>query len=577
MLSSSLQTTIAQATPKDVKLSIRHLVTSPTLCPPLFSPPPGHSDEHTRCENHFLTVSICPDLPTEDVKDDGAELFIFAIEVLVFTTANLTTIFVSKADSTGYLYILKLPPTAKSLMRSIATSFLSHLISLRQRHGIRLVLSLFARAQNQYLFPGSMENPHKHILDDRGLVKWWCRVIDPIVRRYEPETQVDVSNGRVAGEKDCDSEAKAAASATAYLIVPGCDKFESRAFLPPSAKLDPQDRRRWLNSYPLHQICGSRTAPPRCQVPRFPDDPKSRFLLELDDEIPDITNEMNSGQWLSIKTIDQFWEMMAFRQECSSGRLVGFLWVVINPPGLLNSVPMAPSTCRNENDQATYDCASVLDDKCISRMGDATTLNSISETEPNHPSGGSITRELEVQPQGKGTYDAISPPQPDSGVKETPTHPTESLSESAVGTIILSDENYQDLMKLLVELDFDNEKAAVESTNSWLSKLSTIIGRSNHGVIVIGECQSIEPSTQESTNTLNLLSGGLIRKRKRGPADTETPMDGDARPDSSMTSTREDINGQEESPRNSDPQITAPTINVLNGCMIRKKHKKEDS
>src|SRR6266487_4672259 len=35
-----------------------------------------------------------------------------------------------------------------------------------------------AWAQGQYLFPGSVENSRKHILNDRGLVKWWCRALN---------------------------------------------------------------------------------------------------------------------------------------------------------------------------------------------------------------------------------------------------------------------------------------------------------------------------------------------------------------------------------------------------------------
>jgi hypothetical protein len=49
-------------------------------------------------------------------------------------------------------------------------------------------------------------------------------------------------------------------------------------------------------------------------VPVFPDDPKARFLHDL----------KGDGQ-LSTTTLGQFWELMEHRQECSSGRLVGFI------------------------------------------------------------------------------------------------------------------------------------------------------------------------------------------------------------------------------------------------------------
>ncbi|KAK5240099.1 hypothetical protein LTR16_011110, partial [Cryomyces antarcticus] len=63
------------------------------------------------------------------------------------------------------------------------------------------------------------------------------------------------------------------------------------------------------------------------------------FLDELDEELPDASSSQinvspkkrSAGQWKSVKTLEQFWEMMAYRQECSSGRLVGFIWVVFTP------------------------------------------------------------------------------------------------------------------------------------------------------------------------------------------------------------------------------------------------------
>ncbi|KLJ08258.1 hypothetical protein EMPG_16316 [Blastomyces silverae] len=573
MLSSSLGAALARSAPKDVELIVRHLATSPAPCSALFSAPPGQTDEPTTCENNFLTVSIQPDAPEDGKVDNRDELFIFAIEILVFTTANLTTVFVSKADSTGYLYRLKLPPTAKSLMRSISTAVLSHFVSALQRPGIRLVLSLFARAQNQYLFPGSVENPGKHILDDRGLVKWWCRVVDPILRRHAPETKVDV-NGHIAEEeKNRDTEAKTT-SATAYLIVPGCDKFESRTFFPPSAKLDPQTRPRWLNSYPLHQICGSQTAPPRCQVPRFPDDPKARFLLDLDDEVPDITNETSTGQWHSIKTIDQFWEMMAYRQECSAGRLVGFLWVVINPPGLLNSVPMMSSTSDNAQSTLNIESTSGNNATIKAEIAPSLVLDSKQTWQGINPT----TEECQTHERKETGVGSL--PKNDVMAKDPPTNSARPASvENCTDAIELNEKDYHDLMSLLVELDFDNEKAAIESTNSWVSKLSTIIGRNDHGEKVVGQCepQPVEKSTPQPAGASNLLSGGLIRKRKKDAGNTGTPStDGLDAGRSSGAATHEGNNDSELPSTSSSLPMTTPTINVLDASMIRKKKKREE-
>lgn len=173
-MEADLADLLAKVLPTGVEITVRHVSSTPTPCEALFAAAPGQVSEPTFCENHFLSVSI-------DRNDDG-ETIIFGMEVLVYNAAHLTTIFVSKADSTGLLHLLKLPRRV-SVLRLVSNTFLSFLARTRQRPGVRLVVSLFARAQNQYLFPGSIENAEKHVLDDRGLIKWWCRVLDPILDR----------------------------------------------------------------------------------------------------------------------------------------------------------------------------------------------------------------------------------------------------------------------------------------------------------------------------------------------------------------------------------------------------------
>ena len=178
---------------------------SPKPCDPLFSAPQGSEPEKTRLANHFLAVSNKPNGETDDV------LFL-GIEALVYTTCNLTTIFVSKADSTGCL-----PQQRPSPIRVIATTFLKWLSAKeRQKHPSRkLVISLFARSQTQYLFPGSADNGSKHVLDDRQLIKWWARVLDPIIQK-----ESGVKDPAKAGEVEYDG----------YITVPGYSKPELRSF-----------------------------------------------------------------------------------------------------------------------------------------------------------------------------------------------------------------------------------------------------------------------------------------------------------------------------------------------------------
>lgn len=496
---------LAQILPTNVRLTVRHVSSMPRLCEALFAAPPEESPEATFCENHYLSVSA---------SAFGREIIIFGMEVLIYTTAQLTTIFVSKADSTGFLHNLELPPKV-SLLRLISNAFLSFLVLTRQREGVRLVLSLFARAQNQYLFPGSIHNPGKHVLDDRGLIRWWCRALDPILRQYEPES--------MSGEKDCAAES-AKSSATAFLIVPGCDKFETSGFFPVSARSDDQARPRWLNMYPRHQLCRDPDAPPRCLIPRFPDDPKTRFLIDLDDELPGPAEDVSvhSGQWRSVKSLDQFWEMMSFRQECSAGRLVGFLWVVINPPGVVNSIRAADTRG--------------------------------SQFFEHHGSGiPQPPRLLESGLSDRSHGQFVSAPQPFGSISDHPKAPAYPnpfyWPEAGRGHVVLSGADYKSAIDFLLEQEFHDEQASIDSTKAWVDKVASLSDQLIWGEDVVGANAAGE-STARPTEPNNLMNSGLIRKRKMAAEDNPESL-------ASATAVSQPASG----------------VNVLDANIIRKKKK----
>lgn len=484
---------LAQVLPAGVKITVRHVSSTPTPCAALFAAPPGVEPEATFCANHFLTVSISKDSQT-DSNGHGPEIIVFGIEVLVYSTAHLTTIFVSKADSTGYLHLLQ-TASKVSLLRLISNTFLSFLLRTHQRPGVRLVLSLFARAQNQYLFPGSIHNPGKHVLDDRGLIKWWCRVADPILREYEPE-----SGSQEKGLLDRTMES-AKSSATAFLIVPGCDKFETRGFFPPAAKTDDKERPRWVNSYPVRQLCDSPEAPPRCLIPRLPDDPKTRFLIDLDDELPESTeagaedqSKMPPGQWRSVKSLEQFWEMMSFRQECSAGRLVGFLWLVINPPGLENSVQMTSSRA------VTGD------------VGKESSESTALQSAPAEEQSKTTPPSKDVPGDSKTQAPSSQPQEPQ---KQTTEQPPFYWPECGRGDAVLSEADYKTAIDFLLTQDFDNEEISIASTKAWAEKIASITDQLWVGKHVEGRNTSTGQSASQTSEPTNLMDSGLIRKRKK--------------------------------------------------------------
>ncbi|KAL2830671.1 histone acetylation protein-domain-containing protein [Aspergillus pseudoustus] len=499
---------LAKVLPTGVKLTIRHISSTPTASTALFAPPPGEEAEPTFCENNFLSASISPS-NKEDA--DGAEIIVFGIEVLVYTTAHLTTIFVSKADSTGHLHLLNAAPKS-SILRRLTNTFLSFLVRTHQRPGVRLVVSLFARAQNQYLFPGSIENAEKHVLDDRGLIKWWCRALDPILREYQSESG--------SQEQDKKHEESAHSSATAYLIVPSCDKFETKGFFPPSAKSDDKARPRWLNAYPLNQLCSNPGAPPRCLVPRFPDDPKTRFLIDLDDELPEDGATKGSGQWRSVKSLDQFWEMMSFRQECSAGRLVGFLWLVINPPGVLNSNPMLSS-----------------------KLG-ITEVRDVSGTSTSTVSATSQQPESSASLKGSGDQ---------TKVKLTNDGSAFYWPQSGRGHGVLSEADYKAAINFLLEQDFFNDEVSTASTGAFNNKVAALADELWIGQLVDGKATNEEstgpPLAPAPTAVPTTL---LVRKRKKDQSEpSETTLSAPTGTEASSVS----------------------GVNVLQANLIRKKKK----
>ena len=543
----SLPDCFANELPEGCRFTIHHLSSPPTQCPAIFAAPPGQSPEETYCESQFLSVSI---------KHRDQHLQVFAIEVLIYTTKLLTTLFVSKADSTGYLYLLDLPKGTPSPLRIICTTFLSFLIEERMRPDRRLVLSLFARAQDQYLFPGSIENSHKHVLDDRGLIKWWCKVADPLLEGSQKQEKEEVlylsSHPLRAG----------------FLRVPGCDKYETRGFFP---KGQAGEEHCWTIADPLQELAPSASLPERCLVPRFPDDPKARFLIDLDDELPEeetqesqvqrsdnteaaqtlpgltgqsLTSQpligqpytmttateegqvqtgkmpssqrSNAGRWRSIRSLDQFWDMMSFRQECSAGRLVGFLWAVFTPLELQNTnvdVQMAGRGISSTSLPTPMDSQHQETDRLP----------------PGSPLRSSPPREAPNTPRSTAQPSQV-PPTPSrvkvqeiQQLQEQPARTAYYLwPPSSRGEIVLRAKDYKMVGDLLLRLDYADEEIAMDSTKKLIDDVVKRADTQSWGRRVVGikkTAASVPAPAANCSAPATMLNAGLVRKKKRPAAD----------------------------------------------------------
>lgn len=512
---SSLKECFGKLLPQGCRFTIHHLSTPPTQCPAIFAAPPGEQPEDTYCESHFLSASV---------DSDGRQLQVFAIEVLIYTTDYLTTLFVSKADSTGYLHILKLPKGTPSPLRILSTTFLQYLIEERRRPDRRLVLSLFARAQNQYLFPGSVENNQKHVLDDRGLIKWWCKVVDPILSIYgnEENDRISETNGPTISEPGIKSHG--------FLRVPGCDTYETRSFIPKIGHAE--SHRRWSTTDPLLQLGKVPHLPERCLIPRFPDDPKARFVEQLDDELPDEVTQPSvsqtedfpsmtkkTGRWRSVQGLEQFWEMMSFRQECSSGRLVGFLWAVfspVNPLWTRKYSNLVQST--HKPPQSTLPAPLGPQDQESARLPPQPPLRSSPGLEPHSKTPPLSPSNPPPAPRPvKAKKDAIQ------------AQPEEPKSyywpSSSRGEIVLMQKDYERVGSLLLRLDYADEEIAAHSTRKWIDDVARRAGVKTWGYIVVGEVDPPVMNGAGNSTTPAVLNAGLIRKKKRPVDNLDGPND----------------------------------------------------
>ncbi|KAJ0383576.1 hypothetical protein COL922a_010228 [Colletotrichum nupharicola] len=566
---------LAAVLPKGYRFGVYHLSTPPTKSQALYSAPPDERDDRTFCEKHFLAISIDSRPKTTDeaskdstVKDtDTKQVLVLALEVYIYTTAYSSTIFVAKADSTGYLKLLNLPKGTPSPIKEISSAFVTYLVEQRRRKGIQTVVSLFARAQNQYLFPGSVDYSGKHVLDDRGLVKWWCKVLDPLLEKPP------VGNGDPWG------------SVKGYLVIPGLDDYETKAFIPRG----PKSAANWVLGHALEKISHYTKeydwVPARCLIPRFPDDPKSRFRDELDEEAGKSKQVKTTGLWKSVKTLETFWEMMAFRQECSSGRLTGFIWAVFDPEAEKDELPRresAASTLPTPN--PSFDPSNPPTTPSRQKAARPTTpMSTPRKLFPVSPSGTPTKKSGEKKPDEKKSLKKkrktgiVMTRQPRIKKQQRNYLLDKPISTAYYywpaegrGRRIVDEACYKRTNELLLHLDFSKLELATGSTRRWINEVG--MGET-WGLDVVGKREIPAPVTNESSaGEVNNLSG-LIKRKRPDDAAKDEPANkvnvlatGLVRKKPKTEETADEKKAEE-----------ASAVNVLGGGLIRKKPKADDA
>lgn len=557
---SLLAEELSKVLPKDIKFEAYHLSTPPTVTDALFHPPAPElaleTEEprptkplRTYCEKHFLALSIHAE---EHKPDSHGQVLAFGLEIYIYTTSFSTIIFVAKADSTGYLSLLNLPKGTPSPIREVTVAFIAFLVSTRRRPYKMVVVNLFARAQSQYLFPGSVKNGGKHVLDDRGLVKWWCRVLDSLVEGS------DIDGINKAREDWY--------STYGYLVVPGLDEYEARSFLPRSKTNEMTwrlgDPLQQMSPYAAHPGLYGESIPPRCLIPTFPDDPKARFVEELEEATPTKIKLLRG--WTTSRTLDEFWEMMAFRQECSSGRLTGFIWVVFDAKSPPKSTARPDATAL-PTPNASFNAS----DEPLPAV--FVPSRSLYTTAPGPPD--TIRSELIAlrrKRAKKGLRGHIVPRQPQIKTHNRTKFPDRISTryyywpEAGRGQVVLDESGYNRAVELLLHLEFAKLDVAITSTARWVSEVN--VG-AKWGLEIVGLREKpVQRNTSSSdTGAVNNPSGLIQRKRLAENVVVNTLGAGLVR--------KKAKTADDDDASTSRQQAAQPQVNVLSGGLVRKKPK----
>lgn len=230
---------------------------------------------------------------------------LFALEIYTFYDPTGVTLFVSKADTTGQSPHVNGQDVRVSI-KDVTRAILG--VLLRQCAGRRVRICLFARPEKQYLFPLSADYPKKHVLTGPQLIRWWVSCLNSLLGAYEGLPKATL---RIPG----------AETRTVETFLPGSNwqlgdifNYQEPDKMDSAKKADKPKTDATTDSAVPAVVPDSELA--IFQLPRFPDDPKSRFLDFLAGEGRTTT--------CSIKT---FWEEIQGRQEFNAGILVGIMGV----------------------------------------------------------------------------------------------------------------------------------------------------------------------------------------------------------------------------------------------------------
>ncbi|VVT44146.1 uncharacterized protein SAPINGB_P000319 [Magnusiomyces paraingens] len=244
-------------------------------------------------------------------------IIVYAIEMFLYAMPGdkgMQTLFVSKADTTGHYVLTKQKndtPRAKlsyaklteGIIRGVLRSFVNPKAPVR--------VCLFARAEKHYLFPYSgdaaaVSAGRKHVATGSELVRWWIRVLDNVCRDKKVVERVGRARLQIPG-------AEAARIRGGYL--PKKKEEEEEEEEEQEKEKKESNKVDWQVGDVFWPDGERNVGAIRC-VPRFPDDPLTRYV----DDLVTVGRSTRTSQQL-------FWAELEARQEFRLSIVVGVIGV----------------------------------------------------------------------------------------------------------------------------------------------------------------------------------------------------------------------------------------------------------
>jgi regulator of Ty1 transposition protein 109 len=208
--------------------------------------------------------------------------------------------------------------------------------------------------------------------------------------------------------------------------------------------------------------------------------------------------------------MEQFWETMAYRQECSAGRLVGFIWVVFQ-----DHQGQAKETHEQQIDANSTVLSATIQSQVggsVNRVPVLATANPAGLTLPGSPPLSAPV----LPPHETDTLEAGNPvaEAAEQYYDDNQTLPINWPSKTR-GELLVSAEQYDTLIDHLLQLDFSTRADGEKGTSSFITKGAELAG-TTWGQTIIGRTNSPEGTRTTSLPQevdVNILTG--IRKKRK--------------------------------------------------------------